>query len=219
MTNPTSNFGWQMPTSTDLVTDLPADFEVFGQAVDTSLADLKGGTTGQSLTKNSNTDMDFVWASAASGGMTSIASGTLSGASVVISSIPGTYIDLVLYITNRVHASANQSAAIRINGDTSTIYNNALTYGNDSSYTASQTIVRSGGNAPTTSAQSMEMIRFYRYADATIQKVMDVNAFTSGASIRNNLAQYCTTTAITSITILAESGNLTSGNYVLYGVK
>ena len=69
MTNPTSNFGWQMPTSTDLVTDLPADFEVFGQAVDTSLADLKGGTTGQVLKKNSNTDMDFVW-SADSAGMT-----------------------------------------------------------------------------------------------------------------------------------------------------
>lgn len=61
MTNPTSNFGWQMPTSTDLVTDLPADFEVFGQAVDTSLADLKGGTSGQVLSKASNTDMDFTW--------------------------------------------------------------------------------------------------------------------------------------------------------------
>jgi hypothetical protein len=61
MANPTSNFGWQMPTPTDLVTDLPADFEVFGQAVDTSLADLLGGTTGQVLAKNSNTNMDFVW--------------------------------------------------------------------------------------------------------------------------------------------------------------
>lgn len=61
MTNPTSNFGWQMPTSTDLVTDLPADFAVFGQAVDTSMADLKGGTTGQILSKATNTDMDFTW--------------------------------------------------------------------------------------------------------------------------------------------------------------
>lgn len=61
MTNPTSNFGWQMPTASDLVTDLPADFETFGQAVDTSLADLKGGTTGQVLSKASNTDMDFTW--------------------------------------------------------------------------------------------------------------------------------------------------------------
>lgn len=61
MANPTTNFGWQMPTSTDLVTDLPADFEVFGQAVDTTLVDLKGGTTGQVLSKASNTDMDFTW--------------------------------------------------------------------------------------------------------------------------------------------------------------
>ena len=61
MANPTSNFGWQMPTPTDLVTDLPADFEVFGQAVDTTLVDLKGGTSGQVLAKASNTDMDFSW--------------------------------------------------------------------------------------------------------------------------------------------------------------
>jgi len=50
-----------MPTNTDLVTDLPADFEVFGQAVDSSMADLKGGTTGQILSKASATDMDFTW--------------------------------------------------------------------------------------------------------------------------------------------------------------
>ena len=61
MSNPTTPFSWQMPTATDLVTDLPADFEVFGQAVATSLADLLGGTSGQVLAKNSNTDMDFVW--------------------------------------------------------------------------------------------------------------------------------------------------------------
>jgi hypothetical protein len=64
MSNPTSNFNWQMPTASDLVTDLPADFETFGQAVDTSLADLKGGTTGQVLSKASNTDMDFSWVAA-----------------------------------------------------------------------------------------------------------------------------------------------------------
>jgi hypothetical protein len=61
MTNPTTPFSWQMPTSTDLVTDLPADFETFGQAVATSMADLLGGTTGQVLAKASNTDMDFSW--------------------------------------------------------------------------------------------------------------------------------------------------------------
>jgi hypothetical protein len=37
MANPTTNYGFVMPTSTDLVTDLPADFDVFGQAVDTQM--------------------------------------------------------------------------------------------------------------------------------------------------------------------------------------
>lgn len=76
MSNPTSNFGWQMPTATDLVTDLPADFEVFGQAVDSSLADLKGGTTGQILAKNTNTDMDFVWITNDVGDITAVTAGT-----------------------------------------------------------------------------------------------------------------------------------------------
>jgi hypothetical protein len=50
-----------MPTATDLVTDLPADFNVFGQGVDTSLQYLLGGTTGQVLSKTSNTNMAFTW--------------------------------------------------------------------------------------------------------------------------------------------------------------
>jgi hypothetical protein len=76
MSNPTSNFNWQMPTATDLVTDLPADFEVFGQAVDSSMADLLGGTTGQILAKNSNTNMDFVWITNDVGDITEVAAGT-----------------------------------------------------------------------------------------------------------------------------------------------
>jgi hypothetical protein len=61
MANPTTYFGWVMPTTTDLVTDLPADFNVFGQGVDTSMQDLLGGTTGQVLSKASGTNMDFAW--------------------------------------------------------------------------------------------------------------------------------------------------------------
>ncbi len=65
-----------MPTATDLVTDLPADFEVFGQAVATSMADLLGGTSGQILAKNSNTDMDFVWITNDVGDITAVTAGT-----------------------------------------------------------------------------------------------------------------------------------------------
>ena len=50
-----------MPTSTSLVTNLPADFNTFGQGVDTSLQYLLGGTTGQVLSKTSGTNMAFTW--------------------------------------------------------------------------------------------------------------------------------------------------------------
>ena len=65
-----------MPTASDLVTDLPADFETFGQAVATSMADLLGGTTGQVLSKASNTDMDFTWVSSTPGDITGVTAGT-----------------------------------------------------------------------------------------------------------------------------------------------
>lgn len=76
MTNPTTPFSWQMPTASDLVTDLPADFETFGQAVATSMADLLGGTTGQILSKASNTDMDFTWVTNDIGDITAVTAGT-----------------------------------------------------------------------------------------------------------------------------------------------
>ena len=75
MANPTTNFGWVMPTTTDLVTDLPADFAVFGQGVDTSMAELKGGTTGQILSKTSATDMDFTWIANDQGDITGVTAG------------------------------------------------------------------------------------------------------------------------------------------------
>ena len=61
MANPTTYFGWVMPTSSSLVTNLPADFNTFGQGVDTSLQYLLGGTTGQVLSKTSGTNMAFTW--------------------------------------------------------------------------------------------------------------------------------------------------------------
>jgi hypothetical protein len=76
MTNPTSNFNWIMPEPTSLVTDLPADFEVFGQAVDTDFQDLLGGTTGQVLSKTSATDLAFTWVDANPGDITGVTAGT-----------------------------------------------------------------------------------------------------------------------------------------------
>lgn len=63
----TSAFGWETPDDTDLVKDGAAAIRTLGNSIDTSMADLKGGTTGQVLSKASNTDMDFTWTADASG--------------------------------------------------------------------------------------------------------------------------------------------------------
>jgi hypothetical protein len=63
----TTNFGWETPDDTDLVKDGAAAMRTLGNSIDASFVDLKGGTTGQVLSKNSNTDLDFVWASDATG--------------------------------------------------------------------------------------------------------------------------------------------------------
>jgi hypothetical protein len=75
MANPTTYFGWVMPTSSSLVTNLPADFNTFGQGVDTSMQDLLGGTTGQILSKTSGTNMDFTWINNDQGDITGITAG------------------------------------------------------------------------------------------------------------------------------------------------
>jgi len=57
----TTNFGWETPDDTDLVKDGAAAMRTLGNSIDTSFVDLKGGSTGQVLAKNSGTDLDFVW--------------------------------------------------------------------------------------------------------------------------------------------------------------
>lgn len=61
MATTTPNFGWSVPTSTDLVKDGATAIELLGDSIDASLVDLKGGTTGQILSKASGTDLDFAF--------------------------------------------------------------------------------------------------------------------------------------------------------------
>ncbi len=61
MATTTPNFNWSVPTSTDLVKDGATAIETLGDSIDASFVDLKGGTTGQVLSKASGTDLDFTW--------------------------------------------------------------------------------------------------------------------------------------------------------------
>ena len=61
MATTTPNFGWTVPTSTDLVKDGATAIETLGDGIDASFVGLKGGTTGQVLSKTSGTDLAFTW--------------------------------------------------------------------------------------------------------------------------------------------------------------
>lgn len=80
MSTTTTNFGWTVPSDTDLVKDGAAAIRTALGGVDTSFVDLKGGTSGQMLTKASGTDLDFSWVTPEIGDITSVVAGTgLSG--------------------------------------------------------------------------------------------------------------------------------------------
>lgn len=68
----TSNFGWTTPADTDYVKDGALAIRTLGNGIDTSLVDLKGGTTGQILSKASNTDLDYTWINNDQGDITAV---------------------------------------------------------------------------------------------------------------------------------------------------
>jgi hypothetical protein len=68
----TTNFGWETPDDSDLVKDGAAAMRTLGNSIDTSFVDLKGGTSGQMLTKASNTDLDYTWVTPQIGDITAI---------------------------------------------------------------------------------------------------------------------------------------------------
>lgn len=155
MTNPTTPFSWQMPTATDLVTDLPADFEVFGQAVATSMADLLGGTTGQILSKASNTNMDFTWITNDVGDITAVtASSPLTGG--------GTSGAITVGIQD---ATTSVKGAVQLSDSTSTT---------SSILAATPTAVKAAydlANTASTTANNITMVQQYTATESVLKNV------------------------------------------------
>jgi hypothetical protein len=273
----TTAFGWPTPDDTSLVKDGAAAIRSLGQAIDTSMAELEGGTTGQVLSKTSNTDMDFTWvtpddanaiqnsivdakgdliaASAAdtparlgvgtngqvltadspastglawatpsAGGMTLISTTTLTGSSVTLSSIPGTYKNLYVVIKDYLPATNNVALRMRFNGD-STANRHYQTYSYGAViFSFDVTNIALAGNVDEIIPSELTIVNLYDYANTDTMKIGDnlgVDRETDGSTFRITRTHfaYNQTSAITSLQFYNTSGNFTSGSILLYGVK
>jgi hypothetical protein len=132
MATTTTNFGWDIPQSTDLVKDGATAIAALGQDIDTALVDLKGGTTGQVLAKASNTDLDYSWINAEVGDITAVTAGTgISGGgtsgAVTITNSMATAIDAKGDLIAGTGADAFSRLVVGTNGQVLTADSSAAT--------------------------------------------------------------------------------------------
>lgn len=275
----TPNFGWSTPDNTGLVKNGALDIRTLGNSIDASLLDLKGGTTGQVLTKASNTDMDFSWVAdatgipativdakgdliaataadtvsrlavgtngqvltadstaatgikwaspASGGGMTVIASGSLSGTSLNLTSISSSYKNLQLVLRDWFMGSSG-NLTLNLNGISAT---NAYTQINQT-YAGSAT--NSGGNFN----DSYLTFASTRATDDNNSSVINIMDYTNTSSVKlisyqtsyfNSTGVYTldqgsivwrsTPAAVNRIEIANTVGSFSGGTYILYGVN
>lgn len=255
MATTTPNYGWTVPTSTDLVKDGATAIETLGDAVDAtvyananaaiakSIVDAKGdiiaataadtvsrlavGANDTVLTADSTTATGLKWAAASSGGMTVIASGTLSGSTVSITSIPSTYNELWLYINNFQPALDDTGLDIQFNTVTSGSKYQEW-FANTASITSggnadSLNLIRASDNAVVTSAGILKLLN-YNTSNSTklgtlwsvgVDKTTTTTLLAKTASFTFNNPS----SAISSLQIKTTASSFDGGSYALYGVK
>lgn len=184
------------------------------------------GTNAQVLTADSTAALGLKWATPASGSMTLLASGNLTSTSVTISSISGSYKNLVGFIKNPF-CNIGDDLIIRVNGVTSNVYNWAIVNTSTASVIAQAAFIGqirfvSSVNLPVTSQGTFASFNIFDYANSTTVK----NISTTYASPDTPIAamgssQYGQTTAITAVTITTDAGTSTfsGGTYEIYGVN
>jgi len=164
---------------------------------------------------------------ASSGSMTSIASGSLSGSALTLSSISASYKDLRLILRD-YNPSAGGDLLPRVNAGTD--YTVLRTYTTDTSGSsissatnlAADYLFVMGDSFTSGDNNNVLMLDIYDYADTTSNKLFRaMNKYKKPTPVQFVASQGTinTSSAINAITITLSSGTFSGGTYILYGVN
>jgi hypothetical protein len=159
--------------------------------------------------------------------------GSGGAANIEFTSIPGTYTDILVKLSGRCTTGTIRNLYMNLNSDTGSNYPFRFLYGNGSSAGSSNSTSEGfsdvawvgylGGSTITASTFGNVEIYIPNYAGATYKSissdsVYENNATTAYASM--HAAIWNSTSAITSLTLKANSGNLAEfSTATLYGIK
>ena len=183
------------------------------------------GTTGQVLTVSGGVP---TWGTA-SGGMTVLSSGNLSGSNTItFSSISGSYNNLELHIPS-YNLNGLTRPALRINNNTGANYfgfyiRNRASTASTGSYNAQTYINLDGEVTPQNDTNNGSIIiRLPSYTATDGRKVIEVAGHSNDGNVVSFYETFTyngTQGAITRIDLITIGGqNFTAGSYILYGVK
>jgi hypothetical protein len=233
MANPTTNYGFVMPTSTDLVTDLPADFDVFGQAVDSqmltnanaaiakAIVDAKGdiiaataadtvsllavGADGTVLTAASGEATGLQWAAPAGGSWSQAATGSLSGSSVAITGLTGQkyYVALIGW-----SGTGSEYVQVRFNNDSGNNYRRG-----DSDSAVAELYVIGASTQPAADTRSNGFFVDMANTSMAGKPLMSVTPKSTNGSVGGF---YMSSSTITQINLIISGGTFDAGTYYVW---
>jgi len=184
------------------------------------------GANNTVLTADSSTATGLKWATPASGGMTLLATTTLTGSSVTISSL-STYKQL-LFVFRGVRVASNGNMEIRLNGDNGSVYTFQELRAVNTTVSAPSGAVAStvcrigyvGDSATSTNLLGGTLI--VNGADQTSGVSLTANTgFNDGTGNTSTIVngRYTNSAVISSITIFAGASTFSSGTVLSYGVN
>ncbi len=184
------------------------------------------GANGTTLVADSSEATGLKWQTPSSGGMTSLASGSLSGSSLDLTSISSSYQHLQIVFRN-LQVSSNAEVSFRLNNISSSDYDLLHTFADTTQSILSSTFnaaqFRTTYNQVKSGVTTSLIINIWDYTNTTSHKQVQLQYQGQNNVPRleyNTTIGACkTTNAIDRFTLNLNTGTFSAGTYILYGVK